>query len=75
MRDENGGVCRMYHDHKAAIQRQRRMQEAAQEQNQARRLRALSRASRRAQRAERNLTRAHCDAMRLRAELALRLDS
>ena len=51
------------------------MQEAAQEQSQARRLRALSRASRRAERAERNLTQAHCDAMRLRADLALRLDS
>jgi hypothetical protein len=56
------------------MQRQRRMQEAAQEQNQARRLRALNRASRRAERAERNLVRAHCDAMRLRAELALRLN-
>ena len=51
------------------------MQEAAQEQSQVRRLRALGRASRRAERAERNLTRAHCDAMRLRAELALRPDS
>jgi hypothetical protein len=51
------------------------MQEAAQEQSQARRLRALSKAARRAARAERNLARAHCDAMRLRAELALRLDS
>jgi hypothetical protein len=68
-------VCRMYHDHEVAIERQRRMQEAAQEQSQARRLRALSRASRRAERAERNLTRAHCDAIRLRAELALRPDS
>ena len=68
-------VCRMYHDHEVATERQRRMQETAQEQSQARRLRALSRASRRAERAERNLTRAQCDAMRLRAELALRLDS
>lgn len=68
-------VCRMYHDHEVAIERQRRMQEEAQDQSQARRLRALSRASRRAERAERNLTRAHCDAMRLRAELALRTDS
>jgi hypothetical protein len=68
-------VCRMYHDHDVAMERQRRMQEVAQELSQARRLRALSRASRRAQRAERNLTRAQCDAMRLRAELALRLDS
>ena len=57
------------------MERQRQMQEVAQELNQARRLRALSRASRRAQRAERNLTRAQCEAMRLRAELALRLDS
>lgn len=57
------------------MERQRRMQEAAQEQSQARWLRALGRASRRAERAERNLTRAHCDAMRLRAELALRFDS
>jgi hypothetical protein len=64
----------MYLDHEVAMQRQRRMQEAAQEQNQARRLRALNRASRRAERAERNLVRAHCDAMRLRAELALRLN-
>jgi hypothetical protein len=68
-------VCRMYHDHEVAMERQRQMQEVAQELSQARRLRALSRASRRAQRAERNLTRAQCEAMRLRAELALRLDS
>jgi len=64
----------MYHDVEVAMQRQRQMQEAAQEQSQARRLRALMRASRRADRAKRNLARAHCDAMRLRAELALRLD-
>ncbi len=47
----------------------------AQAQSQVRRLRALSKASRRADRARRNLARAHCDAMRLRAELALQLDS
>jgi len=51
------------------------MQEVAQELSQARRLRELSRASRRAERAERKLARAHCDAMRLRAELALRLEA
>jgi len=50
------------------------MLEAAREQNQVRQLRALSRASRRAERAERDLARAHCNAMRLRAELALRLE-
>jgi len=65
----------MYYEHELARERQFRMLEAAQEQSQARRLRALSRAARRAARAERNLARAHCDAMRLRAELALRLDS
>jgi hypothetical protein len=65
----------MYLDYEVAIARQRRMREVAQEQSQARWLRALSRASRRAERAERDLARAHCDAMRLRAELAWRLDS
>jgi hypothetical protein len=64
----------MYRDYEVAIARQRRMQEVAQEQSQARSLRELSRVSRRAERAERNLTRAHCDAARLRAELALRLN-
>ena len=64
----------MYYEHEIAMERQRRMQEAAQDQSQARRLRALSKASRRAERAKRNLARAHCDAMRLRAELALRLE-
>jgi len=44
-------------------------------QSQARRLRALNKASRRAERARRNLARAHCEAMRLRAEVALQLDS
>jgi hypothetical protein len=34
----------------------------------------MTRASRRAKRAERNLVQAQCEAMRLRAELALRLD-
>jgi len=67
-------VCRMYNDHEVAMQRQQRILEVAREQHQVRRLRALSRASRRADRAERNLARAHCDAMRLRAELALRLE-
>jgi uncharacterized protein (DUF2236 family) len=65
----------MYHEHEIARQRQRSMLVAAQEQSQARRLRALGKAARRAARAERNLARAHCEAMRLRAELALRLDS
>jgi hypothetical protein len=65
----------MYHIHEVAAERQRGMQEMAQAQSQVRRLRALSRASRRAERAQRNLARAHCEAMRLRAELALQLDS
>ena len=68
-------VYRMYHVHEVARERQRGMQEMAQAQSQVRRLRALSKASRRADRARRNLARAHCDAMRLRAELALQLDS
>ena len=68
-------VCRMYHEHEFARERQLSMLEAAQQHSQARRLRALSRTARRAARAERNLARAHCDAMRLRAELALRLYS
>ena len=34
----------------------------------------MTRASRKAKRAERNLVEAQCEAMRLRAELALRLD-
>jgi hypothetical protein len=65
----------MYLTHQVAAERQRGMQEVAQAQSQLRRVRALSRASRRAERAQRNLARAHCEAMRLRAELALQLDS
>jgi hypothetical protein len=65
----------MYHVHEVARERQRGMQEMAMAQSQARRLRALNKASRRAERARRNLARAHCEAMRLRAELALQLDS
>jgi len=61
----------MYPAHEIARERQRGMLEMAQAQNQARRVRALSRAARRAERARRNLARAHCEAMRLRAELAL----
>jgi hypothetical protein len=64
----------MYQDHEFLRERQRELQAAAQAQSQARRLAALNRASRRAERARRNLARAHCEAMRLRAELALRLD-
>ncbi len=68
-------VCTMYYDHKFLGERQRQLQEVAQAQSQARRLAALNRASRRAARAKRNLARAHGEAMRLRAELALRTDS
>jgi len=64
----------MYYDHEIARQRQRTMQETARLQSQVRQLRALSRVSRRAERAEQNLAKAHCEAMRLRAELALRAD-
>ena len=64
----------MYRDHEFLKERQRQLQEVAQRESQARRLVALNRASRQAERARRNLARAHCDAMRLRAELALRLD-
>jgi predicted O-methyltransferase YrrM len=65
----------MYYEHEFLRERQRQMQEMAQAQSQARRLVALNRAARRAERARRSLARAHCEAMRLRAELALRLDS
>lgn len=65
----------MYYDHEIAKDRQRAMHETARRQSQARQLRALTRVSRRAERAERDLAKAHCDAMRLRAELALRTDS
>ena len=50
------------------------MQEYAEQQSRARQVRAMTRASRRAKRAERNLVQAQCEAMRLRAELALKLD-
>ncbi|HEX6855360.1 MAG TPA: hypothetical protein VF204_08715 [Streptosporangiaceae bacterium] len=56
------------------MERQRSLQEYAQKQTRARQVRALTRMSRRAQRAERNLVQAQCEAMRLRAEVALRLD-
>jgi hypothetical protein len=49
------------------------MRESAWQQNRARQVRTLARMSRRAERAQRDLAKAHCDAMRLRAELALRL--
>src|SRR6266536_41386 len=55
-------VCTMYYDHKFLGERQRQLQEVAQAQSQA-------------PRAKRNLARAHGEAMRLRAELALRTDS
>ena len=64
----------MYHQEAVAIERQRSLQEYAQRQSRARQVRALTRMSRRAKRAERNLAQAQCEAMRLRAELALRLD-
>ena len=51
------------------------MHESARRQSQARQLRALNRVSRRAERARRDLAKAHGEAMRLRAELALRTDS
>ena len=64
----------MYHQAAIVTERQRSLQEYAQKQNLARQVRAMTRASRRAKRAERNLVQAQCEAMRLRAELALRLD-
>ncbi len=65
----------MYHAHEVALERQRGLLETAQTHSQVRRVRALNKASRRADRARRDLARAHCEAMRLRAELALQLDS
>lgn len=65
----------MYYNYEVARDRQRTMHESARLQSQARQLRALTRMSRRAERAERYLAKAHCEAMRLRAELALRTDS
>jgi hypothetical protein len=56
------------------MERQRSLQDYARRESQARQLRALTRVSRRAQRAERNLVHAQCEAMRLRAELALRVN-
>lgn len=64
----------MYHQEAVVMERQRSLQEYAQKQSLARQARALTRMSRRARRAERNLVQAQCEAMRLRAELALRLD-
>ena len=64
----------MYLQEAAAIERQRSLQDYAQQEKRARQVRAMTRASRRAKRAERNLVQAQCEAMRLRAELALRLD-
>lgn len=64
----------MYHQEAVVTERQRSLQEYAQKQSRARQVRALTRASRRARRAERNLVQAQCEAVRLRAELALRLD-
>ena len=45
------------------------------QQSRVRQARAMARMARRAKRAERNLAQAQCEAMRLRAELALRLDN
>ena len=64
----------MYLQEAAAIERQRSLQDYAQQEKRARQVRAMTRVSRRAKRAERNLVQAQCEAMRLRAELALRLD-
>lgn len=64
----------MYHQAAFVTERQRSLQEYAQKQSRARQVRAMTRVSRRAKRAERNLVQAQCEAMRLRAELALRLD-
>jgi len=64
----------VYLQEAAAIERQRSLQDYAQQEKRARQVRAMTRASRRAKRAERNLVQAQCEAMRLRAELALRLD-
>ena len=64
----------MYHQVAVAAERQRTLQEDAQKQIRARQVRAMTRVSRKAKRAERNLIQAQCEAMRLRAELALRLD-
>jgi len=64
----------VYHHEAVAMERQRSLQKYAQQQSRARQVRAMTRASRKAKRAERNLAQAQCEAMRLRAELALRLD-
>jgi hypothetical protein len=57
-----------------AMERHRSLQDYAQQESRARQVRAMARVSRRAKRAERHLVQAQCEAMRLRAELALRLD-
>ena len=57
-----------------ATERQRSLQDYAKQASQVRQVRAMTRVSRRAKRAERHLVQAQCEAMRLRAELALRLD-
>ena len=64
----------MYQHEAVALERQRSLQEDALQRSRARQVRAMARMSRRAKRAERNLAQAQCEAMRLRAELALRLD-
>jgi hypothetical protein len=64
----------VYHQEAVARERQQSLQEYAQRQSRVRQARAMTRMSRRARRAERNLVQAQCEAMRLRAELALRLD-
>jgi hypothetical protein len=68
-------LLNMYYDQQLARDRQQAMHESARQLSQARQLRALTRASRRADRAQRDLAKAHCEAMRLRAELALRTTS
>jgi hypothetical protein len=64
----------VYYYDAVARERQRSLQEYAEQQSRARQVRSTIRMSRRAMRAERNLVQAQCEAMRLRAELALRLD-
>jgi len=64
----------VYMHEAVATERQRSLRDYVQKESRARQVRAMTRVSRRAKRAERNLVQAQCEAMRLRAELALRLD-
>jgi len=65
----------VFQNEAVALERQRSLQEYAMQQSRVRQARAMARMARRAKRAERNLAQAQCEAMRLRAELALRLDN